>query len=123
MRFVLALLVLLLSSNSLASTTQPLLNWATNTAPPFHIVGGAFDQQGICDALVHSIQRHLPQVRHQVFLMPQTRIHQALNNKEPLCFPCMIHRNTPTDTAVFSQPTHWYRPQGVITVSLSESFF
>lgn len=115
MRFVLALLVLLLSSNSLASTTQPLLNWATNTAPPFHIVGGAFDQQGICDALLHSIQKHLPQVRHQVLLMPQTRIHQALNNKEALCFPCMIHRNTPTDTAVFSQPTHWYRPQGVIT--------
>ncbi len=47
MQFVLALLVLLLSSNGLASTAKPLLNWATNTAPPFHIVGGAFDQQGI----------------------------------------------------------------------------
>ena len=117
MRFVLMLLVLLMSSNGLASTTKPLLNWATNTAPPFHIVGGAFDQQGICDALLHSIQKHLPQVRHQVLLMPQTRIHQALNNKEPLCFPCMIHRPKPTATAVFSQSTHEYRPQGVITRS------
>ncbi len=36
--------------------------------------------------LLHSIQRHLPQVRHQVLLMPQTRIHQALNNKEPSVF-------------------------------------
>ncbi len=47
--------------------------------------------------------------------MPQTRIHQALNNSEALCFPCMIHRAQPTKTAVFSTPTHWYRPQGVIT--------
>ncbi|CAI3795550.1 TIGR02285 family protein [Rheinheimera sp. MM224] len=115
MRLVLALVALLLSSNSIANSAKPLLSWATNTSPPFHIVGGTFDQQGICDQLLNSIQKQLPETEHQILLMPQTRIHQALNNKEPLCFPCMIHRAQPTKTAVFSTPTHWYRPQGVIT--------
>lgn len=115
MRFVLALLALLLSGNSIANSTKPLLSWAINTAPPFHIVGGTFDQQGICDALLRSIKKQLPGLTHQILVMPQTRIHQALNNKEPLCFPCMIHRTQATETAVFSLPTHGYRPQGVIT--------
>ena len=115
MRLVLALVALLLSSHSIASTAKPLLNWATSTAPPFHIVGGAFDQHGLCDQLLTSIKKQLPDFSHQTFVMPQARIHQALNNKEPLCFPCMIHRVQPTKTAVFSTPTHWYRPQGVIT--------
>lgn len=115
MRLVLALVALLLSSDGIANPAKPLLSWATNTAPPFHIVGGPFNQQGICDELLKSIKKQLPGLNHQILLMPQTRIHQALNNKEPLCFPCMIHRAKPTETAVFSQPTHWYRPQGVIT--------
>jgi uncharacterized protein (TIGR02285 family) len=115
MQFVLVLVALLLSNPSIASTAKPLLSWAINTAPPFHIVGGPFDQQGLCDQLLRSIQKQLPETEHQLLLMPQTRIHQALNKREKLCFPCMIHRSQPTKTAVFSTPTHWYRPQGVIT--------
>ncbi|MDF3125894.1 hypothetical protein [Rheinheimera sp. 1928-s] len=115
MRYVLALVVLLLSNYSLGEASKPMLNWAINTGPPFHIVGGTFNQQGLCDQLLSSIQTHLPNISHQNLLMPQTRIHQALNNRETLCFPCMIHRAQPTKTAVFSTPTHWYRPQGVIT--------
>lgn len=115
MRVVLALLVLLCSQQSLSSPTKPILNWAINTAPPFHIVGGRYQHTGLCDQLLLSVKTHLPQLTHQNLLMPQTRIHQALNNKEALCFPCMIHRAQPTKTAVFSEPTHWYRPQGVIT--------
>lgn len=115
MRYVLALVVLLFSGHSLGSPSKPLLSWAINTGPPFHIVGGSFNQQGLCDQLLTSIQTHLPNISHQNVLMPQTRIHQALNNREALCFPCMIHRAQPTETAVFSNPTHWYRPQGVIT--------
>lgn len=115
MRYVVALVALLLSSNVPANTAKPLLSWAINTAPPFHITAGPFAHQGICDELLDSLQQHLPQLKHQILVMPQTRIHQALNNKEPLCFPCMIHRSQPTETAVFSQPTHDYRPQGVIT--------
>lgn len=115
MRLVLALVALLLSSDGIANTAKPQLNWATNAAPPFHIVGGPLDQQGFCDQLLNSIRKQLAETKHQILLMPQTRIHQALNNSEPLCFPCMIHRAQPTKTAVFSTPTHWYRPQGVIT--------
>lgn len=115
MQFVLLLVMLLFCSPLIASAVQPQLNWAVNTAPPFHIAGGPFAQQGLCDQLLLSIQTQLADLSHQKLLMPQTRIHQALNNKEALCFPCMIHRAKPTKTAVFSQPTHWYRPQGVIT--------
>ena len=115
MRYVLAMLVLLFSSQGAGNPSKPLLNWAVNTAPPFHIVGGPLAEQGLCDQLLSSIRDKLPEVEHQILLMPQTRIHQALNNKQALCFPCMIHRPQPTKTAVFSTPTHWYRPQGVIT--------
>lgn len=115
MQFVLVLMALVFSSAAIANTEKPVLNWAINTAPPFHIVGGSFDHRGLCDQLLSSIKKQLPGTKHQVLLMPQTRIHQALNKKEELCFPCMIHSNKPTKTAVFSTPTHWYRPQGVIT--------
>lgn len=115
MRYVFAFVVLLFSNHSPGEPSTPLLSWAINTGPPFHIVGGIFDKQGLCDQLLSSIKTQLPEVTHQYLLMPQTRIHQALNNREPLCFPCMIHRAQPTKTAVFSTPTHWYRPQGVIT--------
>ncbi|MCA1929526.1 TIGR02285 family protein [Rheinheimera sp.] len=112
---VLLLLFALLSSPVIATSPGTALNWAINTAPPFHIVGGVFDQKGLCDQLLSSIQKQLPNSGHRVVLMPQPRIHQALNNKQQLCFPCMIHRSQPTHTAVFSTPTHWYRPTGIIT--------
>ncbi len=115
MQFGQLLAILVLCSPLSASAVQPELNWAISAAPPFHIVGGPFDQQGLCDQLVSSIQSQLADLSHRKLQMPQPRIHQALNNKENLCFPCMIHRAEPTKTAVFSQPTHWYRPQGVIT--------
>lgn len=112
---VLLLLFALLTHSVTANTAKTTLNWAINTAPPFHVVGGPFDQQGLCDQLLNSIQQQLPDTEHQIALMPQPRIHQAMNQKQQLCFPCMIHRSKPTATAVFSQPTHWYRPAGLIT--------
>lgn len=115
MRLIPALLMVLLSSPSTVNSAKPQLNWAINTAPPFHVAEGPFKQLGICDALLSGIKQQLPQLNHRILVMPQPRIHQALNEKEPLCFPCMIHRPNPTTTAVFSQPTHWYRPQGIIT--------
>lgn len=114
MQVVIALVLLLLSSHSLADN-KPLLQWAANTAPPFHVIGGPYHKQGLCDQLINSIKKQLPLLDHQILPMPQPRIHQSLNQDQPLCFPCMIHRPQPTTTAVFSQPTHWYRPQGVIT--------
>lgn len=115
MQFGQVLGMLVLCCPLIATAVQPKLNWAISAAPPFHIVGGPLDQQGLCDQLVASIQTQLAELSHQKLQMPQPRIHQALNNKEDLCFPCMIHRAEPTKTAVYSQPTHWYRPQGVIT--------
>lgn len=114
MQCVIAMALLLLSSHCIANS-KPLLQWAINTSPPFHVVGGPYHQQGLCDQLLSSIKKQLPLLDHQILVMPQTRIHQALNQDQPLCFPCMIHRPQPTKTAVFSHPSHWYRPQGVIT--------
>lgn len=115
MRLLISLIAALYFQLSHANTGKAVLNWAINPAPPFHVVGGPFHQQGLCDQLLQSIKTQLPELQHRVALMPQTRIHQSLTKDEALCFPCMIHQNQPTASAIFSQPTHWYRPQGVIT--------
>jgi uncharacterized protein (TIGR02285 family) len=116
MQKMLMLLVFMLICSLLqAKESKTQLNWAINTAPPFHIVSGPFARQGLCDQLLQSIEKQLPEQKHQQILMPQTRIHQSLNKKEQLCFPCMIHKSQPTETAVYSNITHWYRPQGLIT--------
>lgn len=57
---VLVLLFALLTQSVTASTAQTTLNRAINTAPPFHVVGGPFSQQGLCDQLLNSIQQQLP---------------------------------------------------------------
>jgi len=94
---------------------QPELTWAINVSPPFHIVDGPLKDQGLCDALIRSVGRQMPGYNQQLSLMPQPRIHQWLNNDQQLCFPCMIYRSEPSETAVFSQPTHSYPPQGILT--------
>lgn len=92
------------------------LEWAINTAPPFHILNGPFAGQGICDALIDVIDAHLPELDSNRSVLPQTRIRKQFQRQENQCFPCMIYRPTPGDT-IQSEPTHFYHPHGIITTT------
>lgn len=108
----------LVSGNSLAnaqSTPLSQLNWSVNSAPPFHIFAEPFAQQGICDVLIESVHNHLPNTQKQIDVMPHNRISMSLRNSANTCFPCMIYRPDYQAGVVFSKPTHFYRPHGIIT--------
>lgn len=95
--------------------SKPAIIWGVNSGPPFHILTGSYKQQGICDVLIEAIHRQLPRYRKKIVQMPQSRISEALKQREQLCFACMIHPMAPSDRARFSLPTHTYRPHQLIT--------
>ncbi|WP_337841167.1 TIGR02285 family protein [Rheinheimera sp.] len=107
--------LLICCSLPFSAAAKDQLNWAINAAPPFHITEGPLKQRGLCDALVRSVRRQLPDIAQPQQIIPQPRIHQLLNEDQQLCFPCMIHQDKATKTAVFTKPTHYYPPQGILT--------
>lgn len=79
--------------------------WAKNPSPPFHVVDGPFRDKGICDVLVDGLTEALPQLHHDVVVMPQSRINNNVEQQDNLCFPCMIKRE--------SNPYFYYTDQTV----------
>lgn len=103
-------------SQAIARPGAEHITWVLNTAPPFHIVGGNYQNQGFCDALMDAVDDALPEYSSSQLVMPQTRIGLQFERNQNQCFPCMIHRsNSDSATHVFTQPTHIYRPHGIIT--------
>lgn len=113
-RSVVSCILFILSSAAFAASPERI-QWAINDAPPFHIISGPFQGQGICDALITAVHRALPNVEASVLVMPQPRITQALNDKIDMCFPCMIYRGNHANNAHFSLPTHIYEPYRILT--------
>mgnify|MGYP003141604384 CR=1 FL=1 len=91
------------------------LNWAINDAPPFHVLHGEYQRQGVCDVLIKVVHRYMSETRPRYLVMPQPRIAQALDNREPVCFPCMIFKPEGETRAIYSMPTHLYYPHHIIT--------
>lgn len=114
------------AAQSQQADTARSINWAINTAPPFHIVDGTYRNQGICDGLMQAVEDTLNDYQVSRTLMPQTRIGLQFQRNVNQCFPCMIYRpniptpdipteNDSTENAWLSQPTHRYAPHGIIT--------
>jgi len=91
------------------------IQWAVTDSPPFYVLHGEYQRRGICDVLTRVVHRYLPQQKASYLQMPQPRIAQALDNKESVCFPCMIHKPAGDDRALYSLPTHLYHPHHIIT--------
>ncbi len=98
-----------------ARAVDSQINWAVNTAPPFHIVDGDFKQQGLCDVLIDTVHRYLPELKKRREILPQPRIGRALERSENLCFACMIAKPQGEQGAYYSLPTHVYTPHQIIT--------
>ena len=111
------LLALLAQANADETTPTTTINWAINVAPPFHITEGQYKQQGLCDALINTVHRYLPQLKRHRQILPQPRIGQAMERNENVCFPCMILKTQGEKGRFYSQPTHMYRPHQLITNS------
>lgn len=90
------------------------INWAINTAPPFHIVAGDYKQQGLCDVLLDTVHRYLPGLKKRSEILPQPRIGRALERSENLCFACMIKKPQGEQGAYYSKSTHIYLPHHII---------
>lgn len=99
---------------SAIANSSATLEWVINTAPPFHIVSGELEGQGICDVLMDVIDEAIPELKSNRTIFPQTRITQQFDRNQNQCFPCMIHRPTST-SATYTEPTHFYYPHGIIT--------
>ncbi|MGX5914715.1 ABC transporter substrate-binding protein [Aliidiomarina sp. Khilg15.8] len=118
-RLAMLLLAAALSiSQAIARPGAEHITWVLNTAPPFHIVGGNYQGEGFCDALMDAVDEAMPQYNSSQLVMPQTRIGLQFERNQNQCFPCMIHRtNSDGATHVFTEPTHLYRPHGIITTA------
>lgn len=89
------------------------IQWAENPSPPFHIVDGPYQNRGMCDVLVDGLANALPQLHHDVMVMPQSRINYNVEQQENLCFPCMIKRKS-NPYFYYSDLTVEHPPLGII---------
>ncbi|MCC2616285.1 hypothetical protein LJ739_08535 [Aestuariibacter halophilus] len=89
------------------------LVWGINNAPPFHIMSEPFKHAGLCDVLVDELIDRLPDLKHQRYFAPHSRIRQQVIAGENLCFPCMIKR-PPSEHWYFSDVTALYPPHQLI---------
>lgn len=111
--FLLGVFFLLFSSCSIAEKyTQ--ITWAATDAPPFFILNGELQGQGICDAVLEALLPALPLYQHNVLNYPQSRLIKMLEKGEHLCYPCMIHQPSPSARAFKSAPTVVYPPHVLI---------
>ncbi|MEH8019142.1 hypothetical protein MN202_18040 [Rheinheimera muenzenbergensis] len=114
MRYLLASVILLPQLLLAQPNEISQINWAINTAPPFHIVSGDYKQQGLCDVLIDAVHRYVPELKKHREILPQPRIGRALERAENLCFACMIHKKQSEQGAYYSVPTHVYLPHQII---------
>lgn len=107
--------LLLLSSTQLPPESDKTVVWALNEAPPFHMAAGPERGQGFCEKLVAAAIRATPELTHEVNYVPNLRVEMLWQNNHNLCFPCMIHRDPPQASVIYSDITHQYPPHGLIT--------
>ena len=107
--------VLLLSSTQLPRQHDQTVVWALNEAPPFHMAAGPERGQGFCEELVAAAIRATPEFTHELNYVPNLRLEMLWQNNHNLCFPCMIHRDPPQASVIYSAITHRYPPHGLIT--------
>lgn len=102
---------------SQTNNRQFRIQWGMNPEAPFFILDGPDQGTGFCDVLMERLQVYLPDVRHQFLTEPQSRIRQRIDANENLCYPCALFSTEPAaqQGRLFSQPTHYYRPHGIIT--------
>lgn len=89
--------------------------WGVNHVPPFHILEGEHQHQGICDALVQAFINASPHLEHEIKELPTSRLSALIQNDQNVCLPCMILKPADQSIAQFSDPTNTYPPHGIIT--------
>lgn len=120
--FIILLCFHQLSSAQEANLIEPeSIHWIRSDTPPFHISSGQYQGQGICDLLLDKLIKATPAIQHKVSPLPQGRIGALMDEGEKVCFPCMIHRATPTARASYSVKTTLYPPFQIITSKATAS--
>lgn len=91
------------------------LVWGVNHVPPFNILDGDHQHEGFCDALVQAFIKASPNLKHEMKVLPSSRLSVLMQNDENVCLPCMILKPKEQSIAQFSNPTNSFPPHGVIT--------
>lgn len=98
-----------------ANASVQKIQWLVNDAPPFFILAGEHQQQGICDVTLAHLKKALPEIEHETLILPHTRLSKYLDEGAKACFPCMIKRSHATDRAMYSRATVVYPPHVLVT--------
>ncbi|WP_042149175.1 MULTISPECIES: hypothetical protein [unclassified Pseudoalteromonas] len=92
------------------------ITWALSDSPPTYISNHSnMSNRGTCDALMNHLIDAMPDVRHEVTILPQSRIGKMMDEGNKICYPCMIHRIQNTSRATYSLPAYLYPAISVIT--------
>ncbi|NVK25257.1 MAG: hypothetical protein HWE10_10050 [Gammaproteobacteria bacterium] len=91
------------------------ITWLYSDTGPFHIKeSNKNGVTGICDGIITEIIKAIPHINHIKRLLPIARIQQLMDEGEPVCYPCMIHRKQATSRARYANPNALYPPFKVI---------
>lgn len=93
------------------------IQWGITAEAPFHITQGPDQDNGFCDVLVQRLAVYLPDVRQERIIDTHANIRLRMQQQQQVCFPCTLHKPNllVTEHRIYSEPTHFYRPHGVIT--------
>ncbi len=102
--------------SQLIPSQQFAIQWGANPEAPFHISQGPDKGRGFCDVLLERLKVYLPDVRHQYIHESHNQIRRRMDAKEHVCFPCTLFQPALAEKngRIFSKPTHYYAPHGVI---------
>lgn len=92
------------------------IQWGVTPEAPFHIAQGPDQGNGFCDVLLQRLAVYLPDVRQERLLDSHANIRLRMQQHQQVCFPCTLFKpETATAQArIYSEPTHFYRPHGVV---------
>lgn len=115
-KLYLVISILLLFTFSALAKKDLKITWALSNSPPTHISNHSnMNDRGTCDALMYNLIEAMPDVRHEVAILPQSRIGKMMDEGNNICYPCMIHRKQNTSRATYSVPAYLYPAISVIT--------
>jgi len=92
------------------------IQWGVTPEAPFHIAQGPDQGNGFCDVLLQRLAVYLPAVRQEKLVDTHANIRLRMQQHQQVCFPCTLYKpdSAATQQRIYSEPTHFYRPHGVV---------
>ncbi|MEN0105982.1 MAG: TIGR02285 family protein [Pseudomonas sp.] len=116
----LALLALCVFTALPAAAEKPRLIWTIRDMPPFTILEGPLQQQGIADRMLKLLTADMPQYEHIFSVANRARATQILNSGVLTCDPGLLWSKEREQSMYFSIPTMGILTNGVVVRKVDE---